>query len=505
MPDLDAATTAAVATARANGFNTPNVNGVTDPSNDVEITTSGSGRRLRVQIRDRKVETVLASIFMDDINMRRSASAEWAPPVPLGSPTNYFGTGNMMPGLAPSEQYGVWASVNGWCAAKEQGDRFLSRFDGNERFRVITPRPEDASLPDDPPIWLQTGVCPSAELNPQYNDDYYKYVIDIPDARTVPVEVFVYDGAYVPVEDLSLIPSPKMDGTLSYDEGVVDQWEADGRPTRYPDFEHFTDTDFRLYGPDATPSDESDNPEFGIDIPCGAGEPMPYTFLSNDTSAYNYTAGAPGDLWHSNRWRRLCTLPAVPGRYILHVSTRAGQLKSYTSNSYGLALGNGFGDVVACSALTDPTCPQISGQDAVSVDNEFPASTADFYLASIDPSYAVHKMEIDLWDPGEGSWKIQLLDPNGNLAQFQYDDIFNNEYDPAYTVDDGLYARSPTVTEIDLGPVPPPRDPPPVLPGGQPQPGPINTRASRWRYSDRLVRMYVDLPNDYTGVYGQNT
>ena len=41
-------------------------------------------------------------------------------------------------------------------------------------------------------------------------------------------------------------------------------------------------------------------------------------------------------------------------------------------------------------------------------------TTADFYLAQIDPIHAGKTMRINMFDSGEGASSLQILDPNGN-------------------------------------------------------------------------------------------
>ena len=94
-------------------------------------------------------------------------------------------------------------------------------------------------------------------------------------------------------------------------------------------------------------------------------------------------------------------------------------------------------------------------------------------------------MEITLWDPGEGSSSIELLNPLGNPVTFDW-----------ASIDCGSGANAPSGgcsgrgTTLDVS-------------GNGTQPGPF--RLSTSKYNDRPIRLTVQLPNNIAAAYGGNT
>ncbi|MBV8692155.1 MAG: hypothetical protein JOY57_10890, partial [Actinobacteria bacterium] len=52
--------------------------------------------------------------------------------------------------------------------------------------------------------------------------------------------------------------------------------------------------------------------------------------------------------------------------------------------------------------------------------NQSGVSTANFYLAQIDPVYANKIMQVTLFDPGEGASSIKLIAPDGTSMPFTW-------------------------------------------------------------------------------------
>ena len=120
MPDFPAAQTAALATAARNGFT---------PGGNITITVSpepGNSRQLTVAITDAKAPRHFSGFVGGDQSLSRTATAEYVLPVPLGSPKNTFGTGDLLSG---ANRENFWAAVNGYCAGHESGDLKLARYE----------------------------------------------------------------------------------------------------------------------------------------------------------------------------------------------------------------------------------------------------------------------------------------------------------------------------------------------------------------------------------------
>ncbi len=164
---------------------------------------------------------------------------------------------------------------------------------------------------------------------------------------------------------------------------------------------------FTLHEPDLTPFDDSDNPAIAACTKTYAG-------TTSFDAAYN-------DYLGSRRWNHLCTITTAmdTGRYILRIKNGApGGLNADGANQWGIvaryqgASGNGLCDGRGSSAAAQ-LCPRVYGRDAISVYANTSDGVASFFLAEI-PDYHVGKtLQIELWDPGEGGSKIEILQPTG--------------------------------------------------------------------------------------------
>lgn len=197
--------------ARAVALEAAARNGVS-PSSTVDVDVApvpGKPRRLRVTVTDHDVPTYLGAVVTRSITIRRTATAEYVLPVPLGSPENRIGTGNILG--SPAENF--WLAASGYCSSKENGDLLLAVTDGNYL----------------PGGFRCTGG--GVEPNVDYDPGGYVYAVDTgPVALAQALHLEAYDPAY----------RSSIDGRLGTDD-------ADLRTT-------FVVTDTR-----ATPLDESDD------------------------------------------------------------------------------------------------------------------------------------------------------------------------------------------------------------------------------------------------------
>ncbi|HYA67195.1 MAG TPA: TadE/TadG family type IV pilus assembly protein, partial [Acidimicrobiales bacterium] len=123
MPgDFNDAATTADTVAADNGFSTAKGDAIT------VSPVANEPNQLNVTIQDPGVPTFFAKVFgMKSVSETRTATAEYIPSIPLGSPENSFGTGNLS--LGTGSPTNIWAAVNGYCTSKENGDEFLSAWD----------------------------------------------------------------------------------------------------------------------------------------------------------------------------------------------------------------------------------------------------------------------------------------------------------------------------------------------------------------------------------------
>lgn len=355
LPDFARARTVALAAAANNGFD--------DAASDIAITVTQVGaNRLTVNIFDNDVPRYLSQLAVRHKTLERSSTAEFTTPVPLGSPRNFFGTGNLLPA---QDAEGFTAAINGYCSAKEQGDPFSPGFMGNA---------------------FTDGVeCPADTANDEYKpSSQYGYVIDVVAGRTGPIEVSI----------LSPRTNPGEFGD-----------SATSKVT----------TTFRLRSPDGTPFNDNDNPTAAC---AGGGEANPKVFRPGGPVPGE---PAPRTLLGAGGWVRLCTIPssAPAGRYLLDVSSEAEEYDSVDFNSYAVIASYG-GAGGTCDRRVQADCPRVSAREWMSIRAQSNSPIASFFLAEIPDEHAGHTMNVTLFDPGEGGDFIELIDPSGTPFPFTW-------------------------------------------------------------------------------------
>ena len=415
MPDLTTATTIALATATKNGISS---------GGDITITVAavaGNVHELAVTITDAKAPQFFSRLVLGPVHITRGSTARYEQSIPLGSPNNYFGTGNLMSGAAVEN---LWAAVSGYCSSFENGDLLLARYDN-----TFNGSGYDCA----------TGS--GAFVNPLYDANGYIFEVKMP-STSVPasVDVQVYDAAF----DSSNTP----DGDLVGHSAL--------------------DTTYKLYdtGPNATP--------------------LSHTLLATSNVA-------SGDSSWSG-WRSIGTLtnPCAGCTYYVQVYSAANQANSAASNGFALrAVANGT--FSACSTIVGNTtpayttgCVQVYPRQNMSVYANLSGTTATFYLASIDQAYAGRKLSISLFDVGEGATKVELLDPNGNVINFDWTTACGA---PPAAATGGCSGTA--VSSLN--------------PGVSGATQPYSRVHSTWVFNDRTLTLSLTLPSNYVAQFGTKT
>ncbi len=362
--------------AKAKALETAAKNGYTDGVNGVTIDVSpvpGNRRRLKVTITDPRVRTYFGVIVRNSITVTRSATAEYVLPVPLGSPRNYLGTGTLGKTTGVFTPEYLWASINGYCTAKEQGDQRAS--------------------------FYATGTSCTGTANDEYTETNYQYSIELPNVRTSNVDIIVYDGTYNEAN------SPADD----FNPGGNSQSDMK--------------TTYTLYQPDPTPLDDFDNPEMttvtdGACTSTGAGQKGEKTFSPSSSTEGGYTFN-PGSTFmtSSSSWWLLCRIPtsAPGGRYILRVTNQGtGTTLEKTAGSNNFAIAATPTPQRICDARTDATCPKVFANEYLSVRAAATSSTANFFLSEIGKEHAGKKVVVTLWDPAEGGQTLKIRRPTAS-------------------------------------------------------------------------------------------
>jgi hypothetical protein len=169
----------------------------------------------------------------------------------------------------------------------------------------------------------------------------------------------------------------------------------------------------------------------------------------------------------------------------------------------------------------NPQCPNVFGYGAMGVYANIAGAQPQFYLAQTTPADNGKKMQIDLFDPGEGAQALQIITPNNQVIPFTWEVLCWNPAQNPCTDVAPTGGWSGTSSTLNTG-LSYPLGPPGVGAGGvlsealdvwgntngsgaswNPQPGPY--RGSTSKYSDRVIRLLVQLPNDINAAYGGAT
>ncbi len=408
LPTTGSAVSAAETTLAANGF----------PCTLVAVTpgtvaTSGQpcvyalptelGQEMTISIYH-SAPQYFSEIVLNGESLTRTATAVYNLHIPLGSPNNVFGN-NMPAGCTftyplpacddSTPQPLTWAAINGPYSNHQDGDPFATKCSG-----ANGGTPTSCSATSRGPNL--TGAPIDGGVNTTYDSDGYEWVVQVPasDAGSS-VTVSIYDPAF---DGDSNSIGEAYSGSGSCQSNCLSTW---GFSTSYQLF--------NTSGSNASISfDQSQGMNSQTNGPAGG------TGGLNDCigSTLGYKVFAPGTA-SQNAWYALCTFD-VPstfegGGYGLQVKTSAIPGVTDTGTGY---------NVYAVKATTSGgAAPQVSGYQSLSVWNYLGKTavtgTASFYLAFIGPQYAGHTLDLDLFDPGDGTggnYFMQFFAPPSGLT-----------------------------------------------------------------------------------------
>jgi hypothetical protein len=235
---------------------------------------------------------------------------------------------------------------------------------------------------------------------------------------------------------------------------------------------------------------------------------------SSSTTAYcSETTSTAG-------WQTLYTIPAAQvvagARWYVQVQTPAPTVADQSASTGGSVEGQNSFSLRAYTSSTffpctgdhaDPNftfnCPNVDALNHLGTFVNGTGSQPTFYLASIGAQYAGRTLDVYLFDPGEGAQSIELLDPNYNPATFTFSVACQDGR--TYPADGGTCSPAETApdngTLVGYGPF---TNQTAIATGTiGPQPEPHISSASA--YDDRLLRLRVTLPTDFTSAYGSKT
>lgn len=371
------------------------VNGFTNGVNAVSVVAglNGQPNRLRVTV-SQTVSNFFGSLLgAPTTAVSRTAVADYAGPVPMGSPCNEFGDDplaggnestncNGVPGVFTPGQF--WANVGSLPALKSYGDAF------------------------------QDNVCEgfddgcTGSTNTDYSANGYFYSVTLTKA-VANLTIQAFDPALIDVGDFCGASGKPDPGNLIGAKAILPAHTVYGDPvTRYANgATSYCTGDIRYGGTGdvatqftvRSPGPNSWDP---TSFPPIAGCKTTFAGFSGDLSkALDTTNGAFNTtVAHEFRqWMPLCTITnAQPGTYMIQVNTNG------LIPNHDLASGhNRFSLRAFGGSSADNDAIAVAGYTNMALYANTPAGTTQFYLAKVPSTAAGQTLIVQLYDIGDGS------------------------------------------------------------------------------------------------------
>jgi len=415
---LPANSTAAYATAQ----NFAKVNGFKDDPTAVPNPTwvtagldGGRPTRLRVTV-TRTVDNIFGPLLgRPKTTVSRTAVADYAGPVPMGSPCNAFGNDpdpsastNRASTCTSATQF--WANIGSLGQTKSSGDAY-----------------QDTVCASNVDGCSGSSAGPNTDLDP----NGYIYTVTVTNPVT-DLKIQVFDPAQINVGDHCTLNNLAAAAALPIANTVA---VAQDPSTRYAtgdgawctgdrnggDATKLNVTQFRIHGLGTNAWDPVNWP---LQSSCGtapgtavAGAENPKTFNPYDadlslvlnTTKGQYTA-RPDVAVNFRQWVDLCTIsgPVQPGTYAIQVTT---------STPGGAGGHNRFALRAFGSNLTDKDSISVAGFDKMGIFANF-TGTTQFFLARVPSTAAGQVLNVRLFDVGDGAsgGTITILKPAETAA-----------------------------------------------------------------------------------------
>ncbi|GMQ84439.1 MAG: hypothetical protein BMS9Abin07_0003 [Acidimicrobiia bacterium] len=435
--------TEAVAAAAENGY-VDGASGATvtvvDFTDDPTAVDSDSMLRVTVTV---QVQTFFMKVFgLNNVDIGRTAVAEYVQPLPMGSPDSYFGNDPAQQIYTP----GFIAHVDGSYVGKGGGDRFgaLCAGDGHGA--------ECRSEEEYPPGTggAQTGLNPDARTPLVTGTNYpttaetggYLYGIEVP-AGSSGLKVEIFSAPIYAIYKNRIKPKPPT-GTGNFHGDIKYLPPVSCCKQYYRTVE--ARTWYMLYGPDPTPGDSTDGNELLCSIGYDERNPTGDFGVKKPPTSTAYL-GDFGAMGWDKSWLEFDEVRAAgyqnildamwdnmsnsfvgdaisagcsssfdrgPGIYLLRVVNRLDtsgeaniELSPRGTNRYSLRV-----------STTTGTQPTISGIGDMAMAAARNTTQTEFYLARVDQKYAGRSLVVELWDVGDitegpGTDNFSLIDGTG--------------------------------------------------------------------------------------------
>jgi len=344
-----------------NGYNNADADTLVDPQR-----VAGELNQLEVTITDR-VPTFFLKVFGFDFqDITEVGTAEYIPPLKLGSPANKFGND---PSCYSSNTFcagNFWANIHGTRTDTGMGDAYSSYCE------------------------LGDGSNNSCDKNPQWRETGYLYGL-IPGGPSVNIET--------------------LDMAFHYEDGV-----GNGDQHRTGDHNNFCgsysapsgcvgqEVTVNVYAPDPTPLDVSDNPFVCRTVysPTAQVDPDDDPPFANPLANWNWDAVCGG---------AINTSSSPDGIWVVQIVANAG-------NGRTTVLGNGGEDFSGLNRYSIRTSTgNLFALGDFSIYNNASGSTTSFFLAEVPDYYGGKTFVVEMYDTGESAatGTLQPIDPSGNV------------------------------------------------------------------------------------------
>lgn len=378
------------------------VNGFTDGEDDVVVTTEPGVRpnQLRVTITKTVPNYFGVLVGSSTTKIVKHAVGEYERSVNMGSPINQFGNDPESGAAHGSPRFpDFWANVFGPRSQKAKGDAFLADVCSGS-----------------------TDNCSGS--NADYDELGYFYGIEVKEGALGPLQVDVFDPAFVHVHD-NCGNTNNLAGAAALPPNFNPAFPVANPSERYaiaPDSPYCTGdmyysgsgenngppwTTYTLRAPDDTPADPTNNP-----IVCALDFPGFNANLVPALQATTPQAGAPGlFVEYFRQWYRICTVSAPQtGTYFLEIQTAtkangAAAPKGSGANRFSIRAGlNGN--------FANPNL-RVFGEARIGIYANAPAANTTFYLARVLPGAKGRNLVISFFDTGDAAaaGTISVLPP----------------------------------------------------------------------------------------------
>lgn len=415
LPDVATATSVALDVAAQNGYDNA------DPTVTVTVTQRGPAE-LEVEITESDLDLYFVGMFVDSVDISRSATSEYIKSIAMGNPENYLGTD---PERGISEQN--YLSISGAGTEKVGGDRFAGKDcnPGGTGAVALCANNTNGNLPSN---------------GGEFKQENYHFTVRVNAVQPAPLVFEIYDpgfyegsqqcnnhGNFPNGYDFNDLLNGDLD--LLFPGEVPADWQqryANSPGAIYcsgdtPSSGDGSITSVYVRAPDTTPFNPLDNPIIS-QADC---TPQQYGVYDEDFYDLLEQVTVPPSHPYANdfalefrRWVQYCKINApVVGDYIVQVRSdaSAGNPTVYDPtyneggrNHYSLRAGWDFG-----GAFPDGAGVELFANGHMAIDVNVPAATTTMELARITEEYAGRRLAIELWDVGDASnpGTLEILEP----------------------------------------------------------------------------------------------